>query len=197
PIESEATYVPVDEQIQHSDKKRTGLVSIDLAEELKFTQERLEVIANEERTGADAEKVALEELQKSTESLISIRKELSEKNTQLSSLDETDSSRTEIQSEVDRLTLEQDEKEHQWSATKEVWRREFGPIEDNSSTAPKAEIKAKTEYDIKMLQDQITNLQKQLDAVSIRRKQMAAEAEEQQKRLAEQGGAVDDDEGDV
>ncbi|KAF9997614.1 hypothetical protein BGZ79_008713, partial [Entomortierella chlamydospora] len=150
----------------------------------------------EEREGADAEKVALEELQKSTESLISIRKQLSEKNTQLSSLDETDSSRSEIQSEVDRLTLEQDEKEHQWSATKEVWRREFGPIEDNSS-APKTEIKAKTEYDIKVLQDQITNLQKQLDEVSMRRKQMAAEAAEQQKRLTEQSGAIDDVEDDV
>ena len=38
---------------------------------------------------------------------------------------------------------------------------------------------AKAEHDIKLLQDQIVNLQKQLDAVSIRRKQMAAEAEEQ------------------
>ncbi|KAF9206311.1 hypothetical protein BGZ49_002659 [Haplosporangium sp. Z 27] len=178
------------------DKSAEAGSSIDLQDELKFTQERLEVIASEERTGADAEKVALEELQKSTESLISIRKELSEKHTQLGSLDEGDSNRSEIQSEVDRLTLERDEKEHQWSATKEVWRREFGPIEDNTSDSAKNnETKAKTEYDIKLLQEQITNLQKQLDAVSIRRKQMAAEAEEQQKRLAEHG-EIDGEEGE-
>ncbi|KAF8982167.1 hypothetical protein BGZ46_001703 [Entomortierella lignicola] len=195
--EDESTEDKSTEDENSEDKSaEAGLSSIDLQDELKFTQERLEVIASEERTGADAEKVALEELQKSTESLISIRKELSEKHTQLSSLDEGDSSRSEIQSEVDRLTLERDEKEHQWSATKEVWRREFGPIEDNTSDSAKNnETKAKTEYDIKLLQEQITNLQKQLDAVSIRRKQMAAEAEEQQKRLAEHG-EIDGEEGE-
>ncbi|KAG0333730.1 hypothetical protein BG004_000720, partial [Podila humilis] len=91
----------------------------------------------------------------------------------------------DVQLEIVRLTKQTKDLEHQWSATKEVYYREFGPITD--TPAPVTEVKAKTEHDIKMLQDQIANLQKQLDAVSLRRKQMAADAEEHHRKLAEQG----------
>ena len=141
--------------------------------------------------------------------------------------------RSEVQADVDRLTKEADDMEHQWSATKEVCHREFGPIAEDVA-APVTEAKgkgpqpgsqhhhhqkdvklrsltplllisfiqkkimvgfiAKAEHDIKLLQDQIASLQRQLDAVSVRRKQMAADAEEQQQRLAEQGAPIDDDE---
>ncbi|KAI8598409.1 hypothetical protein EDD21DRAFT_382551 [Dissophora ornata] len=131
-------------------------------------------------------------LEKTTEALISIRKQLSEKETQLDSLEESDSTRSEVQADVDRLTKEADEMEHQWSATKEVCHREYGAIAEDVA-APVTEAKAKAEHDIKLLQDQIANLQRQLDAVSVRRKQMAADAEEQQQRLAEQGPPIDDD----
>lgn len=45
-----------------------------------------------------------------------------------------------------------------------------------------------------MLQDQIASLQKQLDAVSLKRKEMVADAAEQHRRLVERnGGGVDDE----
>lgn len=131
----------------------------------------------------------------------------------------------DVQLEIVRLTKETKAIEHQWSATKEVYYREFGPITDNAE--PVTEVKgkrgssknpfpppsvdmfypshltpfdssfpvcqlAKAEHDIKMLQDQIANLQKQLDAVSLRRKQMAADAEEHHRKLAEHG-EIDED----
>ncbi|KAI1320544.1 hypothetical protein EDD11_000506 [Mortierella claussenii] len=166
--------------------------TLDLDAELITVQERLAAIKKEERTGADAEKVALEELEKSTQGLITIREQLSNKEKELAVLDESDNSRADVQTAVDRLTKEVGEKEHQWSATKEVWYREFGPITENKHSGIGSEVQAKA-HDIKVLQDQIESLQKQLDAVSIRRKQMAADAEEQHRRLAEEGGGISDE----
>ncbi|KAF9433091.1 hypothetical protein BGZ76_009894 [Entomortierella beljakovae] len=192
PINSDVVLVPEVDQIQDSiETVKEGQSSIDLEAELKFTRERLETIASEERTGADAEKIALEELQKSTESLIAIHKELDEKQTQSSSLEEGDSNKVDLQSEIDCLSLKINEGEHQWSATKEVWRREYGPIEDNYDANSSNETKANSVYDIKLLQEQITNLQKQLDAVSLRRKQMVLETEEKYKRLTEKDDEVE------
>lgn len=42
---------------------------------------------------------------------------------------------------------------------------------------------ARTEKDIRVLQDQIASLQKQLDAVATRRRQMAIDAEEYRRRM--------------
>ncbi|KAF9958418.1 hypothetical protein BGZ72_000406 [Mortierella alpina] len=155
PKEQEETQEREEEKDEHKDQQQTKTTAIapraDLAAELTFVQERLETIAKEERTGADGEKVALEE-------------------------------------------IDSDAKEHQWSATKEVYHREFGAITEDATIAPLTEGKAKAAQDIKQLQDQIASLQKQLDAVSIRRKQMAADAEEQHRRLEEEGGVLDDDE---
>ncbi|KAK3833870.1 MAG: hypothetical protein JOS17DRAFT_60780 [Linnemannia elongata] len=146
----------------------------DLDAELTFCKDRLEAIEKEERTGADPEKVALEELEKSTRTLISVREQLAAKQEQLD--DAADSNdRDGVQVEIDALAKESSEKEHQWSATKEVYH-------------PKAEL------DIKKLQDQIASLQKQLDAVSLKRKEMVADAAEQHRRLVERnGGGVDDE----
>ncbi|KAG0354871.1 hypothetical protein BG005_006155 [Podila minutissima] len=158
--------------------------------ELKFVRERLDTIAKEERSGADPEKIALEELEKSTKALIISRRALKTKESELTTLDISDTRFQDVQLEIVRLTKETRGIEHQWSATKEVYYREFGPITDNAE--PVTEVKAKAEHDIKMLQDQIANLQKQLDAVSLRRKQMAADAEEHHRKLAEQG-EIDED----
>ncbi|KAG0035297.1 hypothetical protein BGZ82_005336 [Podila clonocystis] len=158
--------------------------------ELKFVRERLDTIAKEERSGADPEKIALEELEKSTKALIISRRTLKTKASELTTLDISDTRFQDVQLEIVRLTKETRGIEHQWSATKEVYYREFGPITDNAE--PVTEVKAKAEHDIKMLQDQIANLQKQLDAVSLRRKQMAADAEEHHRKLAEQS-EIDED----
>ncbi|KAG0317592.1 hypothetical protein BGZ97_005155 [Linnemannia gamsii] len=163
----------------------------DLDAELTFCKDRLEAIEKEERTGADPEKVALEELEKSTRTLISVREQLASKQKQLDDADNTD--RDGVQTEIDALAKESSEKEHQWSATKEVYHREFGAIVEDTSK-PVTVVKAKAELDIKKLQDQIVSLQKQLDAVSLKRKEMVADAAEQHRRLVERnGGGIDDE----
>ncbi|KAG9067349.1 hypothetical protein KI688_012132 [Linnemannia hyalina] len=164
----------------------------DLDAELTFCKDRLEAIEKEERTGADPEKVALEELEKSTRTLISVREQLAAKQEQLD--DAADSAdRDGVQVEIDALAKESSEKEHQWSATKEVYHREFGAIVEDTSK-PVTVAKAKAELDIKKLQNQIASLQKQLDAVSLKRKEMVADAAEQHRRLVERnGGGVDDE----
>ncbi|GJJ73001.1 hypothetical protein EMPS_05359 [Entomortierella parvispora] len=162
--------------------------------ELVFIRERLEAIEKEERSGVDGEKIALEELEKSTLALSSVRQILGSKKAELDALPESDdSARETVQLEIGVLEEQVITKENQWSATKEVYHREYGPIAEENNAAPVTEVKAKAEHDIKMLQDQIANLQKQLDAVSIRRKQMAAEAEEQHRRLAAEGPLSDDE----
>ncbi|KAF9184490.1 hypothetical protein BGZ51_009396 [Haplosporangium sp. Z 767] len=192
--DEESTKDAHEQEKEHeADQSGTSVVSrLDLAAELIFAQERLAVIAKEDRSGADAEKVALEEFAKSTQALIESRRLLNEKQAQLDALDESDTTR--VQAELDQLTKDAKDKEHQWSATKEVYHREFGPITEDSSS-PVTQVKAKAEQDIKALQEQIANLQKQLNAVSIKRKQMVADAEEQQRRLAEQG-TIDDEQDD-
>ncbi|KAG0199164.1 hypothetical protein BGX28_007524, partial [Mortierella sp. GBA30] len=141
-LEETSTQVQkeLDENAPKDLKTTTTAPHADLAAELTFVQDRLEAIAKEDRTGADGEKVALEELGKSTEALIAIRNVLGEKQILLESLDETDSNRADVQSEVDQLKKDLSDKEHQWSATKEVYHREFGPITDDTS-APVTEVK--------------------------------------------------------
>ncbi|KAF9908215.1 hypothetical protein EC991_010141 [Linnemannia zychae] len=181
--------------LEHTKKTTIAAIVVpqaDLDAELTFCKERLEAIETEERTGADPEKIALEELEKSTRGLISVREQLNAKQEQLNNTDST-TDRDTMQAEIDALTKESSEKEHQWSATKEVYHREFGAIVEDTSK-PVTVVKAKAELDIKMLQDQIASLQKQLDAVSLRRKEMAADAAEQHRRLVERnGGGVDDE----
>ncbi|KAG0272863.1 hypothetical protein BGZ95_011347 [Linnemannia exigua] len=82
--------------------KKTTITAVvvpqaDLDAELTFCKERLEAIETEERTGADPEKIALEE------------------------------------AEIDALAKASSEKEHQWSATKEVYHREFGAIVEDTA----------------------------------------------------------------
>ncbi|KAH7045494.1 hypothetical protein BKA57DRAFT_466994 [Linnemannia elongata] len=164
----------------------------DLDAELTFCKDRLEAIEKEERTGADPEKIALEELEKSTRTLISVREQLAAKQEQLDNTDDR-TDRDGVQVDIDALAKESSEKEHQWSATKEVYHREFGAIVDDTSK-PVTVVKAKAELDIKKLQDQIASLQKQLDAVSLKRKEMVADAAEQHRRLVERnGGGIDDE----
>ncbi|KAF9136174.1 hypothetical protein BGW39_005556 [Mortierella sp. 14UC] len=180
---------------EHTKKSPITVIVVpqaDLDAELTFCKERLEAIETEERTGADPEKVALEELEKSTRGLISVREQLNAKQEQLNNADST-TDRDTVQADINALTKESNEKEHQWSATKEVYHREFGAIVEDTSK-PVTVVKAKAELDIKVLQDQIASLQKQLDAVSLRRKEMVADAAEQHRRLVERnGGGVDDE----
>ncbi|KAG0055603.1 hypothetical protein BGZ83_008037 [Gryganskiella cystojenkinii] len=166
---------------------RERLQAIEKYERVSDDRRPAAVYLKEERSGVDGEKIALEELEKSTLGLWTARKLLADKKAEIESSTVADD---DTQVEIAELEKNLVVKEHQWSATKEVYHREYGPIAEENNAAPVTEIKAKAEHDIKMLQDQIANLQRQLNAVSIRRKEMAAEAEEQHKRLA----LTDDDE---
>ncbi|KAF9974160.1 hypothetical protein BGZ65_008878 [Modicella reniformis] len=142
--------------------------AVDYHEELKTVQERL--------------------LEKSTKALIAAREASNAKKAQLESLDESDSNRSKVQSELDELLKVTGEKEYQWSATKEVFHREYAPVGEDYS-APVTEIKAKAEQDIKLLQEQIASLRKQLEDASIKRKRMTIDAKDQ--RLAEELGQLE------
>ncbi|KAF9400712.1 hypothetical protein BGZ94_005393, partial [Podila epigama] len=159
--------------------------------ELTFIRERLHTIASEERFDVDPETIALEEFEKATRALIASRVQLKSKDTELTKLEISDSRFQDVQVEIVQLTKTTQDLQQKRDATKEVYYREFGPITD--TLKPVTETKEKAKQDIQMLQDQIAHLQKQLDAVSLRRKQMAADAEEHHRRMAEHGGLDDDD----
>ncbi|KAG0223606.1 hypothetical protein B0O80DRAFT_500705 [Mortierella sp. GBAus27b] len=186
-VEDTPAAQPKEIEAQQEEHPRSALSSVDYQAELKTVQERLEAIEKEERTGADAERVALEELEKATKSVIEAQEAVNEKRQQLNALDESDDDRSRVQAELDQLVKDADEKEHQWSATKEVYYREFAPLDEDPSASITA-LKAK-------LQEEIASLQKQLELASIRRKQMAADAEEISRRLADQAPSSADGDG--
>ncbi|KAG0080102.1 hypothetical protein BGZ93_003774 [Podila epicladia] len=182
------------------------LPSLDITYELKFVKDRLATIARDEDPEEEPERLALSEIERSTEALIASRKVLSERQRQLAFMDAGDSQRPALQAEVTQLMSESKYKERQWTANKEAYYREFSsgtavvitsttgtsvgadgipepiaPVPRKLSPAEE-EMKARAEKDVKVLQDQIALLQKQLDAVASRRKQMAIDAEEYQRR---------------
>ncbi|KAI9242208.1 MAG: hypothetical protein BYD32DRAFT_404147 [Podila humilis] len=182
------------------------LPSLDITYELKFVKERLATIARDDDPEEEPERQALLEIERSTEALIASRKVLSERQRQLAFMDAGDSKRPALQAEVTQLMSESKYKERQWTANKEAYYREFSSgtavvitqttanvgldgIREPIMAVPRklslaeAEMKARTENDIRVLQDQIASLQKQLEAVATRRRQMAIDAEEYRRRM--------------
>ncbi|KAG0259430.1 hypothetical protein BG011_002642 [Mortierella polycephala] len=131
--------------------------------------------------GFENERAVLSALERLTDQLITSRKALSEKQRQLIVLHINDSRR--IQAEVQQLLETCRNMEQQWITDREAYYRDYvlaaaAAAADRAAKA-RAELKAKTEQEIRLLQDQIANLQRQLDAVAARRKQMYADAQEQ------------------
>ncbi|KAG0239093.1 hypothetical protein BGW41_007936 [Actinomortierella wolfii] len=160
--------------------------AFDIRAELDFVKARLETIPKDvSDQKVNEERVALQELQKSTEIYIASQDALAEKQQQLANVQDNDGVRAVLQSQVDQLSQETKAKERQWSATKEVYHREFGELMDSPKKL--SSVRAKTEIDIQQLQEQIAHLQRQLDTVAARRRQMMADAEEHRRRFAEAG----------
>ncbi|KAF9975802.1 hypothetical protein BGZ73_000393 [Actinomortierella ambigua] len=159
----------------------------DIHAELDFVKARLETIAQDlSDPRINEERVALQEqLQKATENYIASQEELAAKQQQLSNNMHNEGVRVVLESQVDFLTEETKSKERQWSATKQVYHREFGELMD--SPRKMSSVRAKTEVDIRQLQEQIAHLQRQLDTVAARRRQMMADAEEHRRRYADAG----------
>ncbi|KAF9429894.1 hypothetical protein BGZ94_009083 [Podila epigama] len=207
--------------VQQQPQPRTSIdivPSLDITYELKFIKERLAALARDNDPDDEAERLALLEIEQSTEALIESRTALSEQQQRLAALDANDNSRPALLADVATLLTESKNKERQWTAKRETYYREFGSgtavvITGNNSTtannsqshnsnhvglggmpepiAPiprqltpaEAELRARTEMEIKQLQHQIAHLQKQLDAIAARRRQMAIDAEEYQRRM--------------
>ncbi|KAF9179396.1 hypothetical protein BGZ51_006943 [Haplosporangium sp. Z 767] len=122
-------------------------------------------------------------LERLTDQLITSRKVLSEKQRQLILLHINDSGRPNIQAEVQQLMETCRNMEQQWITDRETYYRDYvlaaaAAAADKAAKA-RAELKAKTMQEIRLLQDQIAALQRQLEAVAARRKQMYADAQEQ------------------
>ncbi|KAF9305394.1 hypothetical protein BGZ74_010353 [Mortierella antarctica] len=207
PAEEDQTFQTVPVEQQQARPSVDILPSLDITYELKFVKERLATIARDDDPEEEPERLALLEIERSTEALIASRKVLSERQRQLAFMDAGDNKHPALQAEVTQLMSESKYKERQWTANKEAYYREFSSgtavvitsttaasvgvdgIPEPIAAAPRklspaeAEMRARAEKDIRMLQDQIALLQKQLDAVASRRKQMAIDAEEYQRRM--------------
>ncbi|KAG0043063.1 hypothetical protein BGZ83_011881 [Gryganskiella cystojenkinii] len=151
------------------------LPQLDITGELRFVKERRTILSEEGRPHGDDEWAALYELERTTESLVASRRVVSEKQRQYSLLDPSDTQRSmAMYAEVLQLTAESKQRQNQWSAIKEAYHRDF--VIAQAQAALRA---ASIEQDIRVLRTQIASLQKQLDAVSLRRKQMLTDADEQ------------------
>ncbi|KAF9123165.1 hypothetical protein BGW39_009213 [Mortierella sp. 14UC] len=152
-----------------------ALMQLDLAGELIYFKDRFADLQHGQ-PGFEQERVALLELERSTEALMDSRKVLTEKQRQLLLLHINDSRRPNLQAEVIQLTTECRSMEHQWRTGKEAYHRDYVVAAAKAAAAAaakaNAELKAKTEKEIDILKGQIANLQRQLDAVAARRAQM-------------------------
>ncbi|KAF9907994.1 hypothetical protein EC991_010342 [Linnemannia zychae] len=152
-----------------------ALMQLDLPGELIYFKDRFaDLHCNQ--PGFEQERIALLELETSTEALMNLRKVLTEKQRQLLLLHINDSRRPNLQAEVVQLTTECRSLEQQWRTGKETYHRDYVVAAAKAAAAAaakaNAELKAKTEKEIEVLKGQIANLQRQLDAVSARRAQM-------------------------
>ncbi|KAF9572693.1 hypothetical protein EC968_009594 [Mortierella alpina] len=127
------------------------------------------------------------ELGKLTETLLVNRVVMSEKLRQHILLHINDSRRLNLQAEIMQVSTDSRPMEHQWITLKDIYHRDFVVAAAKAAAAAKAkavaEQKAQTEQDIALLKGQIAVLQKQLDAIRARRKQMSVDAEEQRRLL--------------
>ncbi|KAF9280631.1 hypothetical protein BGZ68_007113 [Mortierella alpina] len=162
------------------------LPQVDLNGELQAIKNRLEVMEHSEgNPNAEVERGMLLELGRLTETLLVNRVVMSEKVRQHILLHVNDSRRLNLQTEIMQVATDSRPMEQQWIALKEVYHRDFVVAAAKAAAAAKAkavaEQKAQTEHDIGLLRGQIAVLQKQLDAIRGRRKQMSVDAEEQRR----------------
>ncbi|KAF9107357.1 hypothetical protein BGX29_006565 [Mortierella sp. GBA35] len=152
-----------------------ALMQLDLEGELIYFRDRLAGLQHGQ-PDVEKERIALLELEKSTEALMNSRKVLSDKQRQLLLLHINDSRRPNLQAEVALLTTESRSMEHQWRTGKEVYHQDYVVAAAAAAAAAaakaNAELRAQTEKDIVVLREQIANLQRQLDAVAARRANM-------------------------
>ncbi|KAG0347609.1 hypothetical protein BG004_007370 [Podila humilis] len=205
PVVSTTTTTMESQQQQQTRISIDILPSLDITYELKFFKDRLASITRDNDLEEEPERQALLEIVRSTETLIASRKVLSEHQQHLAAMAIDDSNRAPVQAEVALLLGESKIKERQWTTNKEAYYREFSSgtavvivssptigadgIPEPLAAAPRqlspaeAEMRARTESEIEVLLTQIAQLQRQLDAVSTRRKQIALDAEAYQRMM--------------
>ncbi|KAF9985459.1 hypothetical protein BGZ75_002983 [Mortierella antarctica] len=163
------------------------LPQVDLNGKLQAIKNRLEVMDHESNPNSEIERGMLLELGKLTETLLVNRVVMSEKLRQHILLHINDSRRLNLQAEIMQVSTDSRPMEQQWVTLKEIYHRDFVVAAAKAAAAAKAKAvaaqKAQTEHDIGLLKDQIAVLQKQLDAIRARRKQMSVDAEEQRRIL--------------
>ncbi|KAF9947094.1 hypothetical protein BGZ72_010883 [Mortierella alpina] len=163
------------------------LPQVDLNGELQAIKNRLEIIDNEGNPNSESERRMLMEQGKLTETLLVNRVVMSEKLRQHILLHINDNRRLNLQAEIVQVSTDSRLMEQQWIALKEIYHRDFVVAAAKAAAAAAAkataEQKAQTEHDIGLLRGQIAVLQKQLDAIRARRKQMSVDAEEQRRLM--------------
>ncbi|CAO3569186.1 unnamed protein product [Mortierella alpina] len=161
------------------------LPQVDLSRELQAIKNRLEILNHEGNPSSETERGALLELGKLTETLLMSRVALGEKLRQHILLHINDSRRLNLQNEIMQVATDSRPMEQQWITLREIYHRDYVVAAAKAAAAAKAkavaEQKAQTEHDIELLKGQVAALQKQLDAIRARRKQMSADAEEQRR----------------
>ncbi|KAG0022186.1 hypothetical protein BGZ80_000817 [Entomortierella chlamydospora] len=122
------------------------------------------------------------QLEKSTETLITSRKTISEKQREFILLHINNGRRPSVQVELIQLISENKSIQHQWSVGMEAYHQvyvvEAAAAAAEATAKANAELKSTLENDVRVLKYQIANLKRQLDAVASRRKRMLADAEE-------------------
>ncbi|KAI8604180.1 hypothetical protein EDD21DRAFT_402236, partial [Dissophora ornata] len=152
------------------------LHNVDLNGELEKIKQRLQILAGDAQTSSVSEKAALLELEQSTEALILSRRMMNERQHQLILLHITDSKRPNLQAELAQLSENRKLMAEQWSTDMDAYYREFvvaaAAAAVEAAAKANAELRAKLEHDIRILNGQIANLQRQMDAVAARRRRM-------------------------
>ncbi|KAI7828582.1 hypothetical protein BC939DRAFT_443325 [Gamsiella multidivaricata] len=186
PEEEEEEGAVAESPIDGLSKPMEFLLQVDLGNELEKIKEWLSVLSSGGRKLEYVNEIAnLRELENFTQALIELHRMVNEKYRQLTLLHINDSRRPSLQAELGQLSDDTKSMEYQWSTFMAAYHRDFVVIAAAAAAKAKAladaELKAQLEHDIKILKDQITDLQRQMDAVAARRKQMLADAEEQSK----------------
>ncbi|KAF9435663.1 hypothetical protein BGZ76_005776 [Entomortierella beljakovae] len=172
------------------------MAHVDFAGELEKIRGRLAVLSNDSQSDMESEIILLKELEKSTEMLVISRKLISEKQRQFILIHINDSRRPckyllmdphrpSLQTELLQLINDNKVVQSQWCVDMEAYHQEYvvaaAAAAAEAAAKANAEQRVTLESEIKILRDQVTNLRRQLEAVTSRRKQMLADAEEQQR----------------
>ncbi|KAI1317912.1 hypothetical protein EDD11_007574, partial [Mortierella claussenii] len=152
------------------------LPQVDYVTDHDRIKDRLTFLENSRQPDLERERAALIELERSTEALINSRRVISEQQRQIIVLHINDSRRPLLQADLMQLMTDSKAMHQQWCYDMEAYHQEFvvaaAAAAAEIAAKAKAELKATLVHEIKILEGQITRLQKQLDGVGSRRKQM-------------------------